>query len=58
MDLALKLCPRSVIVGEGGILADGPTEELMKDLRLVARAGLTEPSCMVAVRWLERTASC
>ncbi|WP_457093117.1 ABC transporter ATP-binding protein [Microvirga sp. P5_D2] len=58
MDLALRLCPRSVIVGEGGILADGPTQELMKDMALLRRAGLAEPSCAEALQWLQRAASC
>ncbi|WP_201865221.1 ABC transporter ATP-binding protein [Microvirga soli] len=58
MDLALRLCPRSIVVGEGGILADGPTEELMRDLALLQRAGLAEPSCARALQWLQRVASC
>jgi energy-coupling factor transport system ATP-binding protein len=64
MDLALKLCPRSIIVGEGGILADGPTQELMNDAALLASAGLVEPASAAAVRWLkaaarpERVAAC
>ena len=56
MDLALKLCPRSIVVGEAGILADGPTEELMHDGALLARAGLTEPASLAAMRWLKATA--
>ncbi|EIM27868.1 ABC transporter ATP-binding protein [Microvirga lotononidis] len=56
MDLALKLCSRSIIVGEGGILADGATEELMRNADLLARAGLTEPACLAAMRWLEAVA--
>ncbi|MBM6583548.1 ATP-binding cassette domain-containing protein [Microvirga sp. BT689] len=58
MDLTLRLCPRSVIVGEGGILADGPTQELMKDMALLRRAGLAEPSCAEALQWLQRGTSC
>lgn len=57
MDLALKLCPRSIVVGEGGILADGPTQELMNDAALLARAGLAEPACTAAMRWLKATAT-
>lgn len=53
MDLALKLCPRSIVVGEGGILADGPTEALMLDASLLARAGLAEPASLAAMRWLK-----
>jgi energy-coupling factor transport system ATP-binding protein len=58
MDLALRLCPRSIIVDEGGILADGPTQELMSDTALLLRAGLAEPSCAKALQWLQRAVSC
>ncbi|WP_230534240.1 ABC transporter ATP-binding protein [Microvirga roseola] len=58
MDLALRLCPRSIVVGEGKILADGPTRQLMQDCALLKRAGLAEPSCAGAVRWLKRVAAC
>ncbi|QRM28531.1 ABC transporter ATP-binding protein [Microvirga sp. VF16] len=56
MDLALKLCPRSIVVGEGGILAEGPTEKLTHDAALLARAGLTEPASLAAMRWLKAVA--
>jgi energy-coupling factor transport system ATP-binding protein len=58
MDLALRLCPRSIIVGEAGILAEGPTQELMRDTAVLRRAGLAEPSCARALQWLQRAASC
>jgi energy-coupling factor transport system ATP-binding protein len=58
MDLALRLCSRSVVVGEGCILADGPTADLLGDPQLIKRAGLSEPSCAPARRWLEKVASC
>jgi energy-coupling factor transport system ATP-binding protein len=54
MDFALRLCPRLVILGAGGIIADGPTQELLRDDELLARAGLQPPSIMPALRWLER----
>lgn len=54
MDFALRLCPRLVIVGEGGIMANGATRELLRDDDLLARAGLQPPSIMPALRWLER----
>jgi energy-coupling factor transport system ATP-binding protein len=57
MDLALRLCPRSILVGEGRILADGPTQELMNDAALLARAGLAEPASAAAMRWLNATAA-
>jgi energy-coupling factor transport system ATP-binding protein len=58
MDFALKLCPRSIMVGEGGILAEGPTSRLLRDERLLARAGLRPPSLMAALDWLERVPAC
>ncbi|MGI6852867.1 ABC transporter ATP-binding protein [Mesorhizobium sp. 1B3] len=53
MDLALRLCHRSIIVGEGRILAEGRTAELLQDRDLLARAGLAEPTIAPALRWLD-----
>ena len=58
MDLALKLCPRSVIVAQGGIIADGATADHLKDTELLAQAGLAEPAIAPALRWLTRHAPC
>lgn len=58
MDLALCLCTRCVVVGEGGLLADAPTEEVMGDRALLDRAGLAEPSCAPARRWLQQVFAC
>jgi energy-coupling factor transport system ATP-binding protein len=58
MDLALRLCARSVVLGEGRVLAEGPTAALLGDPALLDRAGLAEPSCAEARRWLQRVASC
>jgi len=54
MDFALRLCPRAVIVGEGGILADGPTRGLLADHGLLQRAGLTPPAIAPLLRWPEQ----
>jgi cobalt/nickel transport system ATP-binding protein len=40
---ALAVCPRSVIVGEGRVVADGPTRELLADADLLARHRLELP---------------
>lgn len=40
---ALRLCPRSVILDEGRIVADGPTVELLSDAELLARYRLELP---------------
>jgi energy-coupling factor transporter ATP-binding protein EcfA2 len=58
MDLVLRLCPRLVVVGDGGIIADGPTRVLLSNESLLARAGLRPPSIMPVVRWLERSPRC
>ncbi|HWK65609.1 MAG TPA: ATP-binding cassette domain-containing protein [Rhizobiaceae bacterium] len=52
MDLALRLCPRSIIVSEGRILAEGRTSELLEDGALLHRAGLSAPAIAPALRWL------
>jgi energy-coupling factor transporter ATP-binding protein EcfA2 len=58
MDFALRLCPRSVILGESGILAEGPTIELLRDRGLLKRAGLAEPAIAPVMHWLERVPAC
>jgi energy-coupling factor transport system ATP-binding protein len=58
MDLVLRLCPRSVILGGGGILADAPTQDLLRDTALLGQAGLAEPSCARALQWLKQVTSC
>ena len=40
---ALQLCPRSVILDDGVIVADGPTRELLADRALLARHRLELP---------------
>ena len=58
LDFALMTCPRAVIVADGGIIADGPTAELLADAALLARAGLAAPPVMQALSWLERHTQC
>ena len=40
---ALELCPRSVVMNGGVIVADGPTAELLSDTELMARNSLELP---------------
>ena len=40
---ALQLCPRSVILDDGGVVADGPTRDLLADPALLARHRLELP---------------
>jgi len=58
MDFALSLCTRSVIVGDGGIIAEGPTAQLLSQPSLLKRAGLAEPAIAPAMCWLDRVPAC
>ena len=40
---ALELCPRSVILSEGAVVADGPTREILSDRELMAAHRLELP---------------
>jgi energy-coupling factor transporter ATP-binding protein EcfA2 len=57
MDLALRLCRRCVVVGEGTILADAPTAEVMADPALLARAGLAPPVLLPVLDWFGEAAA-
>ncbi|MCD8387606.1 MAG: energy-coupling factor ABC transporter ATP-binding protein [Bacteroidales bacterium] len=41
LEMALELCPRSVIMKDGRIIADGLTERLLRDQELLELAGLS-----------------
>ena len=43
LPLALELCPRSVIVDAGRVVADGPTRDLLSDDDLLRRHRLEMP---------------
>jgi cobalt/nickel transport system ATP-binding protein len=43
MRLVRDLCPRTVILDEGRIVADGPTSRLLADVELLERHGLEQP---------------
>lgn len=46
LDMALELCERTIILNKGKITADGPTEVLFKDRKLLAASHLEQPLCM------------
>lgn len=58
MDFALSVCHRVVVVGEGGVLAEGRPAELMRDREVLSRAGLEPPALLPALEWLERMPAC
>jgi cobalt/nickel transport system ATP-binding protein len=43
LDLAVDLCDRTLVMGGGRLLADGPTREIFDDDDLLDRAGLERP---------------
>ncbi|PLY00310.1 MAG: cobalt ABC transporter ATP-binding protein [Desulfuromonas sp.] len=43
LDLVLDLCPRTIVMHQGRIAADGPTLELFKDQELLDRCHLERP---------------
>ena len=47
---ALELCPRSVVIDEGVIVADGPTEEILCDRELMAAHRLEFPGGLDGAR--------
>ena len=43
MDMVLDLCPRTLVLKEGRIIADGPTPKIMQDEDLLASCSLEKP---------------
>jgi len=43
LDLVLDLCPRTLVLKEGRIAADGPTREIMQDEELLSSCNLEKP---------------
>ena len=58
MDLALRLCPRSIVLAQGRIIADGATADHLSDPDLLAEAGLAPPAIAPALAWLRQHAPC
>ena len=46
LDMVLDLCPRTVVLHQGQIRADGPTERIFADTALLEECGLEPPLCM------------
>jgi cobalt/nickel transport system ATP-binding protein len=43
LELVVKLCPRSILLDAGRIVADGPTAEILGDEKLMLKHGLEKP---------------
>lgn len=43
LDMIMDLCQRTIVLHEGIVLADGPTDDVLADEALLARAGLELP---------------
>ncbi len=54
MDFALAVCDRLIVIADGGIAAQGPTQALLRDHTLVERAGLAPPAILPMLDWMER----
>ena len=46
LDLALELCPRTIVLGRGRVLADGATAEIFGDENLLTQSRLEKPLSM------------
>lgn len=47
LELVLEICPRTIIIDGGRVVADGPTREIMNDEPLMTRHGLERPHSLV-----------
>lgn len=46
LDMALDICERTIVIHQGKVAADGPTQELFQDDGLLAQSGLEKPLAM------------
>lgn len=46
MEMVLELCPRTLVMKDGAIVADGSTAQVFNDLDLLAACGLEQPCAM------------
>ena len=50
LDLVLDVCPRTIVLSEGTLAADGPTASIFEDRDLLERCRLEPPLCMQGKR--------
>ena len=53
LDFALASCARSVVVDDGGIAADGPSDTILRETALLERSGLAVPALLPLLHFLE-----
>lgn len=46
LDMAMQLCPRTIVLGRGKVLADGPTADIFANEDLLAQSRLEKPLSM------------
>ncbi len=46
LDMILDTCERTILMADGSIICDGPTEEILTDRKLLEEHGLELPLCM------------
>jgi energy-coupling factor transporter ATP-binding protein EcfA2 len=47
LELVVRLCPRTIVLDAGAIVADGPTRQLLSDEPLMVRHGLEKPHILL-----------
>ncbi len=47
LEMVLEVCPRTIVIDGGRIVADGPSREIMNDEALMERHGLERPHSLV-----------
>ena len=48
LDMVLELCPRTIVLYDGAVMADGPTNRVLSDDALLERCRLERPHALRA----------
>jgi cobalt/nickel transport system ATP-binding protein len=54
LDMVLDLCERTIIMFEGSVIADGKSNELLRDDELLEKTGLEKPLRLQSCRCVDR----
>ncbi|KAF5041395.1 Energy-coupling factor transporter ATP-binding protein EcfA2 [anaerobic digester metagenome] len=59
LDMVLDVCERTIVIGEGRVLADGKSDEILRNEELLDRCGLEKPfvlqGCPVCSKYKQMT---